>query len=159
MAQSGTSSTFELGLVMAGAISGGAYAAGVMDFLIQALDAWEREKSAGANVPGHEVRIRVMSGASAGAIAAAIAAVSFGSETEPVVDVGRPPSPERNRLFDAWVRRIDIEQLLAIEPIVRQPGETRRARSQGFRCSRRGLAQGHDFGGSLVRLSDRKSVV
>jgi len=112
VAQGGSAARFELGLVMAGAVSGGAYAAGVMDFLLQALDAWEQEKSAGAEVPGHEVRIRVISGASAGAIAAAIAAVAFGSETEPVLDVAHPPPPERNRLFDAWVRRIDVEQLL-----------------------------------------------
>ena len=31
---------------MAGAISAGAYTAGVMDFLIQALDAWEKIKAA-----------------------------------------------------------------------------------------------------------------
>jgi predicted patatin/cPLA2 family phospholipase len=36
--------TFEIGLVMAGAISAGSYTAGVIDFLIHALDAWEGEK-------------------------------------------------------------------------------------------------------------------
>ena len=57
---------FDLGLVMAGAVSGGAYAAGVVDFLIQALDAWHAAKAdrAGA-MPEHDVRIRAMSGASA----------------------------------------------------------------------------------------------
>ena len=30
--------TFEMGLAMAGAISAGAYSAGVLDFLIEALD-------------------------------------------------------------------------------------------------------------------------
>lgn len=104
---------FDLGLVMAGAVSGGAYAAGVVDFLIQALDAWHAAKAdrAGA-MPGHDVRIRAMSGASAGAITAAIAANAFASETEPVTDVDRPPAPERNRLYDAWVRQIDISKLL-----------------------------------------------
>ena len=32
---------FELGLVMAGAISAGAYTAGVMDFLFEALDEYD----------------------------------------------------------------------------------------------------------------------
>ena len=32
--------TFELGLVMAGAASAGAYTAGVIDFLFEALQAW-----------------------------------------------------------------------------------------------------------------------
>ena len=35
---------FEIGLVMAGAISAGAYTAGVIDFLIQALDEYEKAK-------------------------------------------------------------------------------------------------------------------
>jgi hypothetical protein len=103
---------FELGLVMAGAISGGAYAAGVLDFLIQALDAWEDAKAQGGDVPRHQLVIPVMSGASAGAMVAAIAAVSFGSETRPVVDVAAPPVAELNRLYDAWVRQIDIHELL-----------------------------------------------
>ncbi len=109
--------TFELGLVMAGAISGGAYAAGVVDFLIQALDAWEALKAQGADVPRHQVVIPVMSGASAGAMAAAIATVSFASETRPVADIAAPPAPELNRLYDAWVRQIDIHQLLGVRDL------------------------------------------
>jgi hypothetical protein len=37
--------TFDIGLVLAGAISAGAYSAGVVDFLIEALDAWEDAKA------------------------------------------------------------------------------------------------------------------
>ena len=111
---------FDLGLVMAGAVSGGAYAAGVVDFLIQALDAWEAAKADGdKGIPGHDVRIRAMSGASAGAITAAIAANAFASETEPVTDVERPPAPELNRLYDSWVRQIDISKLLGRQDIDR----------------------------------------
>jgi hypothetical protein len=43
MATAGTAGRaggFEIGLVMAGAVSAGAYTAGVVDFLIQALDQW-----------------------------------------------------------------------------------------------------------------------
>ena len=105
--------TFELGLVMAGAISGGSYAAGVVDFLIQALDAWYDEKAAGspASMP-HDVKLRVMSGESAGAMCTALAAVALQAETSPVTNVDQPPAPERNRLFDSWVKRIDIKDLL-----------------------------------------------
>jgi hypothetical protein len=35
---------FELGICMAGAVSAGAYTAGVMDFLIEALDTWEQKR-------------------------------------------------------------------------------------------------------------------
>lgn len=104
--------TFELGLVMAGAISGGAYAAGVVDFLIQALDAWYDDKAAGTATLPHDVKLRVMSGASAGAMCTGLAAVALQAETSPVTDVDNPPDPALNRLFDAWVKRIDIEDLL-----------------------------------------------
>ena len=62
---------FELGLVMAGAISAGAYTAGVMDFLIEALDAYyaARDKPDWAG-PRHDVRVPVLAGASAGGASA-----------------------------------------------------------------------------------------
>jgi hypothetical protein len=52
------------------AISGGAYAAGVIDFLFQALSEWEKAKAERPDDPGiprHAVRLKVVSGASAGA--------------------------------------------------------------------------------------------
>lgn len=110
--------TFEIGLVMAGAISAGAYTAGVCDFLIQALDAWEAAKAdPNARVPRHSVKIRALAGASAGAMTSAIAAVALGSELDPVVDPAAPPPPERNRFYDAWVRQIDITRLLGTTDI------------------------------------------
>jgi predicted patatin/cPLA2 family phospholipase len=33
---------FKIGLVLAGAVSAGAYTAGVVDFLFEALEAWEQ---------------------------------------------------------------------------------------------------------------------
>jgi len=36
---------FQIGLTMSGAISAGAYTAGVIDFLAEALDAWEDARS------------------------------------------------------------------------------------------------------------------
>ncbi|SAL85170.1 hypothetical protein AWB68_07588 [Caballeronia choica] len=66
--------TFEIGIVLAGAISAGAYSSGVVDFLIEALDAWEAAKEAERktgrpqnewSVPPHDVVLRVFAGASA----------------------------------------------------------------------------------------------
>ena len=56
---------FQIGLTMSGAISAGAYTAGVLDFLIEALDAWEDARNGpdADTVPGHRVGIKVMSGA------------------------------------------------------------------------------------------------
>jgi hypothetical protein len=110
---------FEIGLTMAGAISAGAYTAGVIDVLDEAVDAWELAKLAdkdnldGPQVPPHSVVIRAISGASAGGMIAAIAAVALGkswphihADPGPGVDTGNP-------LFDAWVQQIDISDLLS----------------------------------------------
>jgi hypothetical protein len=106
--------TFELGLVGAGAISAGAYTAGVIDFLIQALDAWYLRKANDRNVPQHDVKISVFSGASAGAISAALAAGYIGSHQNPIAteEEGDGETGTQNKLFDSWVNRIDIKHLL-----------------------------------------------
>ena len=91
MPQNERPQSFELGLVMAGTISGGALTAGAVEFLIQVLDTWKKQKAEHATeVPRHSVKIRAMSGASAGAMTSAIAAVAFGCEVTPVPD---PPDP------------------------------------------------------------------
>ena len=59
--------TFEIGLVMAGAASAGAYTAGVVDFLIEALQAWEDAKATGdPRSPTTRSRSSVAAGTSAG---------------------------------------------------------------------------------------------
>src|ERR1039458_9630649 len=45
---------FKIAINMAGAISAGAYTAGVLDFMTEALDAWYRAKAEGAEVPNSE---------------------------------------------------------------------------------------------------------
>src|SRR5215469_5257983 len=78
---------FRIGINMAGAVSAGAYTAGVLDFLVEALDAWyaEREKWKDKDpstwpIPSHDVSLEVLSGASAGGMCAAISAVALQEE-------------------------------------------------------------------------------
>lgn len=104
---------FEIGLVGAGAVSAGAYTGGVIDFMVQALDEWYAAKSNPDTAPPHDVKLSVFSGASAGAITAALATgylasnqPSVTNETEAAANRGR------NKLFDSWVDRIDITPLL-----------------------------------------------
>jgi len=99
---------FEIGLVLAGAVSAGAYTAGVIDFLFEALDRWTEAKARGENVPQHDVKIRVISGASAGGMTAAIAAASIYSKLwqQP------SPPPGRSIAYRSWVEKIDITGLL-----------------------------------------------
>ena len=94
--------------VMAGAISGGADTAGVVDFLLEALDAWENAKNSHEAVPAHAVKIRVMTGASAGAMTTALTGLACFSDVTPVRDVKNPPDRKRNRLYDSWVRQVEI---------------------------------------------------
>ena len=58
---------FELGFVFAGAVSAGAYSAGVIDFIVEALDAYEHCRTHGRTPEGeawdgptHAVRVPVM---------------------------------------------------------------------------------------------------
>jgi len=55
---------FQIGLAMSGAVSAGAYTAGVFDFLIQALDEWEKARKGpdAGKIPNHRVGLKVMSG-------------------------------------------------------------------------------------------------
>jgi hypothetical protein len=115
--------TFEIGLVMAGAVSAGAYTAGVMDFLIEALDCWEAAKRARAQVtsdssqwdiPGHQVKLRVVSGASAGAMTGAIAAVALNYDFP---HVGTDTAGSQNPFYRAWVEQLDISKLLQLRDL------------------------------------------
>lgn len=108
---------FKLGIDMAGAISAGAYTAGVLDFLTEALDAWYAAKARGEIVPEHDVVIEVFSGASAGGMCAAISAVLLQMDFEHIQDVEK--SGTTNRLFESWVNKIDIQQLLKTEDLAK----------------------------------------
>lgn len=109
-----TDNIYRLGITLAGAVSAGAYSAGVLDFLREALDAWEEAKrqgidSAGRKVPTHTVRVQALSGTSAGAMCAAMFVGSLGrsrpAQENPAPFAGSP-------LYDAWVRQVDILPML-----------------------------------------------
>lgn len=125
--------TFEIGLTMAGAISAGAYTAGVMDFLFEALDAYyEAKEKPGWDGPTHDVRISIMSGASAGGMTSAICGLhAFRDAFDHVwpSDLGSgTPDRRRNRLYASWVEDIDIRRLLETTDIDNAPdGEPARA--------------------------------
>lgn len=95
---------FRLGINMAGAISAGAYTAGVFDFLVEALQQWEAAKAQGEVVPTHTVAIEVLSGASAGGMCAALGAMSLYDESRSGLS--------DTRLHRTWVNDIDISDLL-----------------------------------------------
>ena len=106
---------FRIGLAMAGAVSAGAYTAGVLDFLFEALDAWYDAKARGENVPRHDISLDVASGASAGAMCAALLAIALPYDFPHArLDARRQPNAEalKNPFYRAWVEDIDIRPML-----------------------------------------------
>lgn len=115
----GAENIYRIALSMSGAISAGAYTAGVLDFLMLALAELEREKAdkpPGFVPPNHNVRIVAMAGASAGGICAALSVLALGHgmvfpPVEMEVD-GKKDTGEKQRIFcvlpslyTAWVEK------------------------------------------------------
>jgi hypothetical protein len=134
---------FRLGIVMAGAVSAGAYTAGVMDYLLETLQRWEEAKRRNQriledcshdldkakqegfdpSVPPHRVVIEVMAGASAGGMTAAITAMSLLEGIPPFREGG---DNSANRLFTSWVNlndnaeKVTFQQMLDTADIERE---------------------------------------
>lgn len=113
-----TPKKIKIGICMAGAVSAGAYTAGVIDYLIETLEFWEKAKeknrAIGEGKPGyderipmHDVEIGVLSGASAGGMTAIIASRAIQETIEHASfeqfrqqkDQYKPKNP----LYNAWV--------------------------------------------------------
>lgn len=74
---------FHLGICMAGAVSVGAYTAGVMDYLLEALTAYEKVRGTG-DYPCHKIEIPAIGGASAGGMTAIITAAAMQPGIQPI---------------------------------------------------------------------------
>lgn len=96
--------TLYLGLCLAGAVSAGAYTAGVVDFLLEALEEWEKHRKEG-DAPTHKVIIPAIGGASAGGMTGIITSAVVNNPVTPVQklngDIYRD-IPE-NKLYHSWV--------------------------------------------------------
>src|SRR6266567_2348613 len=109
---------FNVGFALSGAISAGAYTAGVLDYFFQALDAWEQARS-DPDAPQHRAIVQVITGASAGAIAGALGVVALARGIRPQIlsaaeksnaktTPGSPPQDFRcvlPSLYETWVER------------------------------------------------------
>ena len=100
---------FEIGIVMSGAAMAGAYTAGVVDFLVEALDEWEKSR-AQPDVPRHRVQLRVMTGASAGSLVTAASTWMMLDGQAPTRS--SPADGASNALHASWVERGGLEDLL-----------------------------------------------
>lgn len=96
--------TFYVGLCMAGAVSAGAYTAGVVDYLFEALSQWETRRGQ-EGIPSHRVEIPVIGGASAGGMTGIITASALTGKINPVNKPGQDILARRidNKLYQTWV--------------------------------------------------------
>ncbi|WP_439583787.1 patatin-like phospholipase family protein [Dyadobacter bucti] len=98
--------TIHLGICMAGAVSAGAYTAGVIDYLLETLEEWERAKERNENVPRHKVKISAISGSSAGGIISVMMPKIFCTGERPHVTLNKHQTEKekaRNLLYNTWV--------------------------------------------------------
>jgi hypothetical protein len=104
---------FKICLTMAGAVSAGAYTAGVMDYLLETLELWEKAKLKNRqlgkdhplydhSVPMHEVELDVMSGASAGGITGTLTMLNLIDNDYSPVNKDNPQG-KNNRYYQSWV--------------------------------------------------------
>ena len=101
---------FYLGLCLAGAVSAGAYTAGVIDYLLEALETWQKRKDANTpETPTHDVVIPVIGGASAGGMTGIMTAALINQPHTPLTDFPAPlHKPQlQNRLYHSWVDLTD----------------------------------------------------
>jgi len=122
--------TIRLGICMAGAVSAGAYTAGVIDYLIEALENWQKAKDLNLpSIPKHNVIIEIISGASAGGMTAAITAASLQKEFPHVNQDNYHDEniTKANPLFDSWVNLTEeanndmMSQMLNTDDIINEP--------------------------------------
>ena len=104
--------TFEFALVLGGTVSAGAYTAGAIDFLIEALDCYSAAKAAG-KAPKHNVILKLIAGTSGGGVNAAIAARALGFQfphiaRSPPIDGASTGNP----FYDIWVNTLRLEGFL-----------------------------------------------
>jgi hypothetical protein len=102
---------FEFALVLGGTGAAGAYTAGVVDFLVEALDCFETRFAT-----HHAVRLKVLSTTSGGTVNGAILARTIGMALPPARS-GQPAATlAQNVFYDTWVNQLQVSQgLLATE--------------------------------------------
>lgn len=126
---------FKICIAMAGAVSAGAYTGGVMDYLLETLDLWEKAKQQNRvlgiehpeynfSIPMHDVEIDVISGSSAGGISGSLAMLNVVDASYEYVNKDNPFG-KSNRFYQSWVEMGDdatsttFEKMLSPEDLVK----------------------------------------
>ena len=119
---------FKICLTMAGAVSAGAFTAGVMDYLLETLELWEQAKIKNSSlgpdhpeynlsIPMHDVEIDVISGASAGGISGALTLLNVMDADFQAVNKDNPLG-KNNRFYQSWVEMGDDSKTTTFEKML-----------------------------------------
>lgn len=111
--------TFELGLVLGGTVSAGAYTAGALDLLVQAIDDFYARND---GKPPHSVKLSLAAGSSGGAVCAALLGATLnrrfphltGAQSQLNVDGAGPAD---NPFWDLWVNRFNFSALMSTDDL------------------------------------------
>lgn len=106
---------FEIGLVLGGTVSAGAYTAGVIDYLIEALDEWAAARKANPedlSIPTWTTTIKAISGTSGGGVIAALLGRALSYKFPPIRSGSTTDDHLRNPLYRVWVKELDITGFL-----------------------------------------------
>lgn len=115
---------FEIALVLGGTVSVGSYTAGVLDFLIEALDAWEaRKRSDAKHTPNHRVRLRIITGTSGGGVTALLTARALHYRFLPATAGADSETLACNPFYNVWVKSPTIEKMLKSGDLKVRAGE------------------------------------
>ena len=120
--------TFKLCLTMAGAVSAGAYTAGVLDYLLETLELWEQAKKSnrarGINhpdydhsIPMHNVEIDVLSGSSAGGICGSLTFLAL-SDKDFKSCSNQNPDGKNNIFYESWVNMGDTPESSTVDKLL-----------------------------------------
>lgn len=120
--------TFKLCITMAGAVSAGAYTAGVIDYLLETLELWEKAKvinrSRGINhpdydhsIPMHQVEIDVMSGSSAGGISGSLTLLALADKNYRSFNKDNA-SGKDNIFYKCWVDMADTANKSTVDHLL-----------------------------------------
>ncbi len=120
--------TFKICLTMAGAVSAGAYTAGVLDYLLETLELWEAAKSKnralGINhpdydpsVPMHQVEIDVVSGSSAGGICSSLVFMALSNRKFQSCNHSNLEG-KNNVFYESWVNMGDTADNSTVDKLL-----------------------------------------
>jgi hypothetical protein len=109
---------FRLALALNGTGAAGAWTAGALDFLVEALDLWDdrkredRKRGDGrASVPDHELRVGIVGGTSGGGLCASLLARAAPWDFPHAGDALEAANTA-NPFWQAWVETLDIAPML-----------------------------------------------